>query len=217
MYKCALFDMDGTLVNTYRGIFNSYKYAFDKIGIEFQGEKFVGKVIGAPLLSVFRETIGLSEEKAVQAVEYYRNYYSEYGKKESQIYEGVKESLVSLKEQGYFLGVATLKREIFAKEILSDLGIIQYFDVVCGIDEKDQLTKADLLNKCLSELKVDKNDTILIGDSEYDAEGAEQVGIDFMAVTYGFGFKSNESLRGNRIKLIAESGAELTLALSNPQ
>ena len=58
MHKCILFDMDGTLVNTYEGIFNSYKYAFEKMNLDFPGQKFVGKVIGAPLLSVFKELYG---------------------------------------------------------------------------------------------------------------------------------------------------------------
>lgn len=45
---------------------------------------------------------------------------------------------------------------------------------------------------CLAAIGIDKLDAVLIGDSSYDAVGAEQAGIDFIAVTYGFGFKSEE-------------------------
>lgn len=209
MYKCVLFDMDGTLVNTYRGIFNSYKYAFHKIGREFPGKKFVGKAIGAPLLSVFQEELGLSKESAEQAVIYYREYYSEFGKNEAELYDGIEESLEKLKAQGIYLGVATLKREIFAKEILNDLNLMQYFDSVCGIDEKDKLTKSDLLKKCMNQLEVLPSETLLVGDSEYDAEGAEDTEVAFMAVLYGFGFRDMENLKKYKVNLYAENGKEI--------
>ena len=51
-------------------------------------------------------------------------------------------------------------------------------------------TKAQLLEECIVKLQCTKARTVLIGDSKYDAEGALQAGIDFIAVTYGFGFKS---------------------------
>lgn len=173
MYKCVLFDMDGTLVDTYQGIYNSYAYALERTNQKFEGEKLVGKVIGAPLLTVFREQVGLSEEN------------------------------------GCLLGVATLKREIFAKEILENLGVKNLFDVVYGIDEKDQLTKADIIEKCMEKLRTDRSETILIGDSEYDAEGADIMQIDFMAVTYGYGFKTIESAKKKEADLIGENGFEI--------
>lgn len=209
MYKCILFDMDGTLVNTYEGIFNSYKYAFEKMNLDFPGQKFVGKVIGAPLLSVFKETLGLSDEKALEAVEHYRKYYSEFGKDELVVYDGIRESLSMLKQKECFLGIATLKREIFAKEILKNQELEQYFDIVCGIDENDKLTKCDLLKKCMIQLNCKPAETILVGDSEYDAEGAEEAAIDFMAVLYGFGFQTEESLKRYKLKFIAKKGEEI--------
>ena len=194
MYKCVLFDMDGTLVNTYQGIFNSYQYAFHKMNLPFPGEKFVGKSIGAPLLSVFRETCGLTDEQAAEAVKFYREYYASKGKSEADVYDGISESLKALKDNGILLGVATLKRESFAVEILNELKLQDYFDIVCGIDENDHLTKADLINKCIWKLGVSDSETILVGDSEYDADGARLAGVDFLAVLYGFGFKDPDTV-----------------------
>ena len=81
MYKFVLFDMDGTLVNTYQGIYHSYEYAAKKLGIEFQGEQFVGNVIGAPLMSVFTDWLLLSQEDARKGIEYYRKYLCRKRKK----------------------------------------------------------------------------------------------------------------------------------------
>lgn len=205
MKKCVLFDMDGTLVNTYEGIYNSYKYALKKIGKEFQGNKFVGKVIGAPLLSVFKDVVSLNAEDAQTAVEYYRSYYAEKGIHQIEIYDEMKQTLKDLKRSGFLLGVATLKREDFAKDILCEIGIQEYFNVICGIDEGDKLTKAELVNKCLTILDVAKEDTVLVGDSEYDAEGAEMAKVDFLAVTYGFGFKDIDSC-SKKFKVACSAG-----------
>lgn len=193
MYKCVLFDMDGTLVNTYQGIFNSYQYAFDKMNLPFERDKFVGSVIGAPLLSVFQDTLGLSKEDSLKAVSYYRDYYSLQGKLEAKVYNGMQELLSFFKQNNILLGVATLKRETFALEILENLNLLHFFDVVYGIDDNDQRTKAELLQLCMESLHVPPSDSILVGDSEYDLLGAQEAGIDFLAVLYGFGFKNISS------------------------
>lgn len=114
--------------------------------LPFPGEKFVGKAIGAPLLSVFRETCGLTEEQAAEAVKFYREYYASKGKSEADVYDGISENLKALKENHILLGVAT-------------------------------------------------SETILVGDSEYDADGAAQASVDFLAVLYGFGFKDPDVVR----------------------
>lgn len=215
MYKFVLFDMDGTLVNTYQGIYHSYEYAAKKLGIEFQGEKFVGNVIGVPLMSVFTDWLLLSQEDARKGIEYYRKYYAERGKNEASVYEGIKESLSKLKREEYVLGIATLKRETFAEEILKNLGLDIYFDVVYGIDDNDSLTKSKLIEKCISKMHALKKDTILVGDSEYDYEGARAVEIDFLAVSYGFGFRDSEYFKKNKISLVAHSGFDIASILEN--
>lgn len=213
MYKNIIFDMDGTLVNTYEGIYNSYKHAIEKIGMKFEGDLFVGKVIGAPLKDVFCNTLGLGESEALKAVEIYRSYYQEKGKNEACLYDGIKEALKELKSNGYFLGVATLKKEDFAKEILANLKMIDLFDVVYGIDKNDTLTKADLIKKCIEYVGVTNDESILVGDSEYDLLGAQEVGIDFMAVTYGFGFKEISRCKG--ITHISNTCDEIVKNLEN--
>jgi len=213
MYKCILFDMDGTLVDTYEGIFNAYAYALDKMGLEFGGRTFVDQAIGSPLLMVFKEYFSLSNENAQKAVEYYRDYYAEKGIKEAQLYKGMNETLQTLKKNGVLLGVATLKRETFAKEILKALNIATFFDVVYGIDEKDKLSKADLLEKCVATLNVSKKDTILVGDSHFDAQGAQKAGVDFMAVLYGYGFKEAHLDDYDSCRLISKSVSEISKKL----
>lgn len=206
MYKCIIWDMDGTLVNTYRGIYNAYDYALKKMGLEFGGNAFVKKVIGAPLKQVFTDTLQMSEEKAVEAVDFYRSYYAEKGVFEVDEYLGLKNVLKKLTASGYVLCVGTLKKESFAKMIVDQLGIADLFAIVKGVDDKDQLTKKEIVKLCMEHIGCSEEETILIGDSEFDEEGAEQVGIDFGAVMYGFGFRKRAP---QRKKSVFETPADI--------
>lgn len=190
-FKCILFDLDGTLANTFPGILHSYQHAAKQIDIPLPTEQIVGEVIGAPLAEVFRKRFTLSEEIVEKALYHYRKYYAENGLHEVEHYTGMSDTLSELKKRGYLLGVTTLKKESFAKEILSELGLSQYFDIIIGMDDKDALTKSGMIKKAMHILSVSNGETCLVGDSSYDAIGAEEAEISFIAVTYGFGFSSD--------------------------
>ena len=193
MFDCVLFDMEGTLIDSYPGILHSYQFAFHRLGLPFPGEAFVKTAIGAPLLSAFKREAGLEQPQAVRAVAYYREYYAVRGKREAKVYEGIPQALGDLKDAGCRIATATLKRERFAAEILEENGLMPFFDLVCGMDEGDRLSKSDLIRLCLRQLNVKKARAVLVGDSEYDEEGAREAGIPFLAVTYGFGFRAGVS------------------------
>lgn len=212
MYRCVLFDMDGTLINSYDGIFHAYQYTLKKMNTSFGGDVFVRRAIGAPLPFIFKHVCGMDDSEVPKAIQHYRHYYSEKGKQELKVYDGMKQALHSLKDYGCFLGIATLKKESFAKEILKDLGLLSYFDVVCGMDEEDRLTKTILIKKCMQRANASQNETVLVGDSEFDAAGAKEAGIDFLAVTYGFGFL-HRTPEEFRLKITASMPSEIPTQL----
>lgn len=192
MYKCIVFDMDGTLIDSFEGIDKAYRQAFTQLNRKYPGESFVRRAIGAPLPQVFKDGCGMSKEETAEAVRIYRAYYDRFGKYEAVVYKGIKDVLQALKAAGIFLGVATLKKEAFARDILRHCSLFSYFDVVHGMDGKDTLAKADLIRRCMEDARVCKTQTVLVGDSSYDAAGAKAAGVDFLAVTYGFGFSAGD-------------------------
>lgn len=210
MYRCVIFDLDGTLIDSSQGIIHGYQYSLDKLGKVFPGTEFVQSVIGAPLPHVFKTLLGTDNEHIQTAIDYYRNYYQKKGKKEICLYPGIEQCLENLKSSQLFLGVATLKREDFAVEILKSLNISHYFDLICGMDQKDCLTKKDLIWMCLDRFSCSFEEAVLVGDSTYDAQAAASAGINFLPVTYGFGYRSPKDVEKNYVLGHAEFPCQIS-------
>lgn len=209
-YSTVLFDLDGTLLDTSEGIMFGASYTASRIGAP---ELSVGQqksFIGPPIIESFMRECSLTEDKAREAVEIYRQRYMEKGLYEATQYELIKELLIALKYKKCSTAVATLKRDDLAKMILKNFGLSDHFDTIIGIDEKDTHSKSDIISMCLKEMgQTNLNKVVLIGDSIYDSIGAEEVGIDFIAVTYGYGFKDKIEANESKNVFIAENVSEI--------
>lgn len=91
--------------------------------------------------------------------------------------------------------VATNKSHDNAISILEHFGVAHYCDFMMGSDLGGKLTKADIIQECLVQTNVTPEEAIYIGDSIFDLEGAEKVGMCFIGVTYGFGFREEQDLK----------------------
>ena len=111
------------------------------------------------------------------------------------IHSSALELLKSLKETGHKVAVATYKSHENAMGILEKFGILKYCDFAMGSDLDGRLTKTDIVNECIKQLGADRTASVLIGDSSADSRGAYEADIDFIALTYGFGFKSAADLQ----------------------
>lgn len=202
-YRYLFFDLDGTLTEPGLGITNSVMYALDKFGIKVNDRTELYKFIGPPLVDSFKEFYGFDDAKAWKAVEYYREYFSEKGLFENSVYEGIKELLEQLFNEGYELYVATSKPTEYSIRILEKFDLIKYFKYVSGstMDEKNS-SKAMIIEHALQVSKADKNDVLMIGDRHHDIDGAKANGIASLGVLFGYG--SLEELRVAGADYIAE-------------
>lgn len=209
MYKYVLFDLDGTLTNPAEGITNSVVYALKKYGIEVEDKRELYKFIGPPLIDSFMEYYGFSKEKAIQAVEYYREYFSVKGLYENKVYEGVKEMLISLKKAGKSLVIASSKPEKFVKEILRFFDLLKFFDFVAGasMDEKRSSKDAVIAYAIENCPEINGSTAVMVGDRSHDVLGAKVFGIDCIGVTYGFG--GREELEKSGAKYLAHTPEEI--------
>ena len=105
----------------------------------------------------------------------------------------MEECLTALKEHGIKLAVASLKKEDMVQRICDNYDITKYFDSIHGTDASDSLSKSDIIHICMDEMGVvDNGEAVMIGDTSFDALGAKEAGVPFLAVSYGFGFHSEE-------------------------
>lgn len=193
MIKAVLFDLDGTLLDTSEGIMDSVRYTIARLGYEPLPVDTILKFVGPPIQNSLMTYVGLTLEEAQKGANIFRDYYKNNALFKASLYSGIKELLVELKNKGVKIGVATYKREDYAIDLLRYFGIANYCDVMHGADNENILTKADIVEMCISELKEDKSDVLLVGDTVHDAKGAQDSGIGFIAVTWGFGYKSLNS------------------------
>lgn len=189
MYSTVLFDLDGTLTDPALGITNSVMYALKKYGITVQDRSELYKFIGPPLVDSFMEYYGFSKEKAMEAVSFYREYFSVKGLYENTVYEGTREMLHTLKQAGKRLIIASSKPEGFVKEILRHFGLEEYFDFVAGATmDETRCTKDAVIAYALEKCPyIEKSTAIMVGDREHDVFGARAHGLPCIGVLYGFG------------------------------
>ena len=133
---------------------------------------------------------GMKEDEIEYAMNQYSKLYSIKGEEMILIYDGIDDSLKKLKESGFKLAIVTQKNEKFINNML---GVYNYigdlFDTVCATNVERDMTKTDMLLKVCADLEVEPSDALFVGDSYVDAEAAQEAGVDFAAVLYGWGFR----------------------------
>ena len=209
MYRTVLFDLDGTLTDPGLGITNSVMYALNKFNIKVEDRTLLYKFIGPPLRESYKKYYHLSDEEITCAVTYYREYFSEKGIYENELYDGIAEVLKQIKDSGRKVILATSKPEEFAVEILRYFQIDQYFDFVAAATmDGIRNSKADVIAYALESCKItDLQSTVMIGDREYDIHGAKECGLDSIGVLYGYG--SREELQSAGATYVVESVGEI--------
>ena len=190
-YKYYLFDLDGTLTDSGIGITNSVMYALEKFGIHVSHREELYPFIGPPLADSFRKYFDFTEEQALQAVEYYREYFRAGGIFENAVYEGVPEMLCELKNRNATIALATSKPYEFTVQILDHFELRRYFDFIGAATMDGHISKkAEVIRHLLDELGgVDKSSVLMVGDRDQDIEGAKANNLQSAGVLWGYGDK----------------------------
>lgn len=188
-YDVILFDLDGTLTDSSPGIINSIIYALKKYNISVEDMSVLKKFLGPPLHESFKEFYGFNDEKAMEATEFYREYFKAKGLLENRVYDGIPELLKNLADNGKRLIVATSKPQEFTDKIMQHFDLAKYFEFVAGSNmDGTRSKKAEVIEYALNKCKItDKSKVVMVGDRKHDIIGAKAVGIDSIGVEYGYG------------------------------
>ncbi|MCD7923048.1 MAG: HAD hydrolase-like protein [Clostridiales bacterium] len=209
-YKYILWDLDGTIINSYEGVSRCVQYALEYYGIHLEGEENLRRFIGPPLRESFPKYAHLPEAYVEAAVARYRERYNPIGVYECELFPDVREAMEMLREGGFIQALSSSKPEARCRDILEKFGLTGYLDEVVGASMDGRIdSKIQVLQETFRRLgkHFRKEDAVLIGDTKYDADGAAQAGIDCIGVSYGFG--SREELLEHGVTAVYDSLPEL--------
>lgn len=194
-YKVAVFDVDGTLLDTKDGVLESVQYTIEKFGLQRLSVEQLETFIGPPIQNSFARYYKLPEIEIQKLANTFRERYKMVDLLKAKPYDGIYQVFEMLKKKDIELAVATYKRQDYAIKILRHFGFDKYTDVLYGADNENKLKKKDIIQKCIADLHVTNNElAVMVGDSDNDAIGAHELGVNFIGVTYGFDFRTKEDV-----------------------
>jgi phosphoglycolate phosphatase len=190
-----LFDLDGTLVDSRGAIGAALRHALDRLDRQPPAGFEVERVIGLPLLEIFRDAFGIEGERADLGIAHYRDHYDREARSGTRVYNHVEAALGQLRVSGRRLFVATVKPTQIAEKVLVEMGLDAHFAGVAGSSlDHARRVKADIIGHALRRFDLDPTHSAMIGDRAEDVRGARVHGLCAVGVTYGFG--TLDELRG---------------------
>ncbi|BAW80240.1 HAD-superfamily hydrolase [Candidatus Nitrosoglobus terrae] len=185
-YKLIVFDWDGTLMDSEARIVTSMSAAIDDLNLPYRQDKELRNVIGLGLKEALH-TLYPDGDISTQAAlaERYRHYYLNANSIPSQLFAGVKVLLAKLYEYGYLMAIATGKGRAGLDQALLEINIAHYFCVSRCADESTSKPSPRMLLEIMEKTQIAAEDTLMVGDTEYDMLMAKYAGTDALAVSYG--------------------------------
>ncbi len=210
MKRAVIFDVDGTLLDTTEGVLSSVKYTIAAHRLPAVAKEELLSFIGPPIQDSFARQYGLEGAVLQELASTFRERYKEGDVLKALPYEGIYEVCDELMRRGIAIAIATYKRQDYAEKIMRHFHFDRYTDIIYGADHENKLKKADIIRMCLEAAGVEPAEAVMVGDTEHDALGAAAAGMDFIAVTYGFGFRKKEdAMRFERTLGAAERPREI--------
>lgn len=194
-YDAVIFDLDGTLLDTSEGIFRSVGYVIDRLGLPKPSPEIMRSFIGPPIQRSFMRVFGFTKEEGDMAANMFRDRYKEDDIYCAVPYEGIFDTIEKLRKGGIKCAVATYKRQDYAEKLLIRFGFDKICDRICGSDFEGRLSKRDIIENAIRYTGVtDRSRAVMVGDSDNDAQGAAEINVPFIGVTYGFGFSDADDV-----------------------
>jgi len=201
-YKLIIFDLDGTLVDAYKAIEESFNYTMRKLGYPIKDSLTIKRAVGwgdENLLKPF-----VTDKDLKKALDIYRRNHKKTLIKFSYLYPKVIEVLRALKDKGIKLAIASNRPTIFTEIILKKLKIDKYFDfVLCADKIKSIKPNPEILEKIMERLSVSPKDTIYVGDMNIDILAGKNAKVKTIAVLGGSA-ERKELKRLKPYKIISE-------------
>ena len=205
-----LFDLDGTLVDTAPDLMRAHNHVMNKFGYPTKSTEEIrnlvgqgaGAMLGRSIWGQAKKEFGKVQDEKIkrEMVKEFVDYYGKNIVNESKLIDGVKDFLIWSKEKKISMGVCTNKQEHLAIDLLKKIGIYDFFEYVAGHDTF-AYCKPDPrhLTSVVEILSGDINKTLMIGDSETDANAAKAAGIPVILLEDGYTEKNTTEIYHNHL------------------
>lgn len=208
-YQLAIFDLDGTILDTLEDLADSTNYALRQCGYPERTLEEVCRFVGNGIRNLIIRAVpaGSSEEEINRVHETFTGYYKVHCADKTRPYEGIMEMLTNLRSRGVKTAVVSNKADYGVQELCKQY-FAGMFDFAVG-ERTGILRKPapDSVNEVLRVLEIDRENAVYIGDSDVDVATAANAGMDHIIVTWGF--REKQFLIANGAVCFAETPADI--------
>lgn len=192
-FKNIIFDFDGTLVDSRPGVVKAFKKVVEELTTKEIAEQEIIQLIGTPLVPMLSILLNTNDEVLInKGSNLFREYYNKEGLYQNIVYPGTKEMLGIFGSQSRQLFIVSNKIELFMTKILEQHHLKEYFRFILGTDGTDTKSKkSDLIKYLLTRYKLNKKETVIVGDTENDIVAAKKCFIYSVGITWGYGLESS--------------------------
>ena len=209
MYKLAVFDMDGTILDTLEDLKDSTNFALEKCGYPTRSYDEVRRFVGNGIRKLIERAVpeGLTVEQIDRVHEVFTEHYKVHCADKTKAYDGIKPLLEKLRAGGVKTAVVSNKADYGVQELCKE-----YFDGLFdyAVGEREGIRRKpapDAVNEALRVLGIDKSEAVYIGDSDVDFETAKNAELPCILVLWGF--RDEEFLREKGATLFVHDPAEI--------
>lgn len=197
--KLAIFDLDGTLLNTVADLANATNQALAKCGFPPHPTEAYYQFVGNGINKLFARALpqeARTEENILRIRALFIPYYNEHNADESHPYPGIEKLLSTLQRQGTMIAIASNKYQEATEKLVKNFFPHIHFSAIYGQQEGIPI-KPDptIINNILIETKIAQAHAIYVGDSGVDMQTAMNAGVESIGVTWGF--RTEDELRKN--------------------
>jgi phosphoglycolate phosphatase len=195
MIRTAVFDMDGTLVDSVPGVQHAVRAAWQTVQPQVTCPD-VRRLMGPPIREILRRCLGEPNEVLLNEMERrFRAAYDSEGWRRTAVFPGVLGALEALRSSGVRCLGVTNKPSLPVRRILDSCGLAEWFELFLSPDSRvpSFASKTEIVQTLATEGKINPSESVLIGDTIEDARVARACGLAFVAFKGGYGWAELEA------------------------
>lgn len=204
-YKTVIFDLDGTLLDTLDDLWDAVNFAMEKNGLPKISRETCAANLGHGVEYLIRKSVpqGTDEEKTEKTLSDFRGYYAEHDQDKTKIFDGMKDVLLEMKRRGIKMSIVSNKFDRAVKDLRAHYfeGLIEH-----AVGESEKVAKKpapDSVFESMRLLGAEKDTTVYVGDSEVDADTAENAGLD--CILCDWGMRTHSQLEKEKARAVISS------------